>query len=257
MATPEQFIGDNVAEDWKALRYVREWCDISSSIDIATGHFEIGALPALDGAWRRVDRIRLLVGGETSRSTADAVAAGLDTSIDVERQTGDALLTGVDAVVDGIRSGQIEIRVYDIRAVSSPRGQVRHQVRPRLRDAARRRRSALGRTERFPEVRRKRYGHHPKVARLPHGQARGPRRIQRLATRPHSPHIMVARMETELIEIVAAIKETLAIVPDGVALLEEIIAGPLITAEELPAVPDPLRQPPKTKPGGMADAGLF
>ena len=42
---------------------------------------------------------------------------------------------------------------------------------------------------------------------------------------------------TELIEIVAAIKETLAIVPDGVALLEEIIAGPLITAGDLPAVP--------------------
>lgn len=62
---------------------------------------------------------------------------------------------------------------------------------------------------------------------------------------------------TELIEIVAAIKETLAIVPDGVALLEEIIAGPLITAGELPAVPPALRQPPKTKPGGLDDAGLF
>ena len=62
---------------------------------------------------------------------------------------------------------------------------------------------------------------------------------------------------SELIEIVAAIKETLAIVPDGVALLEEIIAGPLITAGELPAVPPALRQPPRTKPDGMAEAGLF
>jgi type I restriction-modification system DNA methylase subunit len=62
---------------------------------------------------------------------------------------------------------------------------------------------------------------------------------------------------SELIEIVAAIKETLAIVPDGVALLEEIMAGPLIKAGDLPAVPGPLRQPPKTKPGGVADPGLF
>ena len=112
MATPEQFIVDNTAEDWKALQYVREWCAISSGIDIATGHFEVGAFLALDGAWQTVDKIRLLVGGETSRATADAVAAALDTSIDVERQTGDALLTGVDAVVDAIRSGKIEIRVY-------------------------------------------------------------------------------------------------------------------------------------------------
>lgn len=112
MATPEQFIVDNTAEDWKALQYVREWCDISSAIDIATGHFEIGAFLALNGAWQKVDKIRLLIGGETSRTTADAIVAALDTSIVVERQTGDAFLTGVDAVVDGIRTGKIEIRVY-------------------------------------------------------------------------------------------------------------------------------------------------
>jgi hypothetical protein len=112
LATSEQFIVDNTAEDWKALQYVREWCDISSAIDIATGHFEIGAFLALDGAWQKVEKIRLLIGGETSRTTADAIATALDTSIVVERQTGDTFLTGVDAVVDGIRSGKIEIRVY-------------------------------------------------------------------------------------------------------------------------------------------------
>ncbi|MDQ4489045.1 helicase-related protein [Sinomonas sp. ASV486] len=112
MATSEQFIVDNTAEDWKALQYLREWCDISSAMDIATGHFEIGALLSLDRAWQKVDKIRLLIGGETSRTTADAIAAALDTSIDVERQTGDTFLTGIEAVVDGIRSGKIEIRVY-------------------------------------------------------------------------------------------------------------------------------------------------
>jgi superfamily II DNA or RNA helicase len=112
MATPDQFIVDNTAEDWKALQYVREWCDISSAIDIATGHFEIGAFLALDGAWQKVDKIRLLIGGETSRVTASAIATALDNSIVVERQIGDTFLTGIDAVVDGIRNGKIEIRVY-------------------------------------------------------------------------------------------------------------------------------------------------
>ena len=70
-----EFIVDNTAEDWKALQYVREWCAISSGIDIATGHLEVGAFLALDGAWQTVDKIRLLVGGETSRATADAGAA--------------------------------------------------------------------------------------------------------------------------------------------------------------------------------------
>ena len=50
----------------------------------------------------------------------------------------------------------------------------------------------------------------------------------------------------ELIEIVAAIRETLSLVPDGIALLEEIIAGPLIATDELPTVPDALRKPPPT-----------
>lgn len=59
----------------------------------------------------------------------------------------------------------------------------------------------------------------------------------------------------ELIEIVAAIRQTLAVVPDGIALLNEIVAGPLISAEELPAPPAALRQPPKTKEGDHS--GLF
>lgn len=112
MATPDSFIVDNTEQDWKALEYVREWCEISEKIDIATGHFEIGAFLALDGAWQKVDGIRLLIGGDTSRTTADAIAAALDASIKIERQAGDAFLTGVEAVVDAIRSGRIQIKVY-------------------------------------------------------------------------------------------------------------------------------------------------
>lgn len=115
MATPESLIVDNTSPEWKALDYVKEWCDLSDAIDIATGHFEIGAFLALDGAWQKVGKIRLLIGGDTSRTSADAIAAALDDSIKLERQTGDPFLTGVEAVVDAIRSGVIEIRVYKLK----------------------------------------------------------------------------------------------------------------------------------------------
>jgi len=51
MASPDQFIVDNEDDEWKALEYVRKWCEISRAIDIATGHFEIGAFLALASAF--------------------------------------------------------------------------------------------------------------------------------------------------------------------------------------------------------------
>lgn len=43
----ELFIVDNSDDDWKAARYLRDWCQLSSSIDIAIGYLEIGAVLAL------------------------------------------------------------------------------------------------------------------------------------------------------------------------------------------------------------------
>ena len=63
------FIIDNSDEQWKALRYLRDWCGISSAMDIATGYFEIGALLGLDGEWQQLDRIRILMGDEVSKRT--------------------------------------------------------------------------------------------------------------------------------------------------------------------------------------------
>ena len=108
------FIVDNSDEHWKALEYLRQWCQLSSSIDIATGYFEVGALLALDGEWQKVDKIRILIGSETSRQTAEAIReAGsiLDKSLAEERQS-DPFLNGLEAIIEGIRSGQIEICVY-------------------------------------------------------------------------------------------------------------------------------------------------
>ena len=40
----ELFIVDNSDVDWKVLRYLHDWCQISKAIDIASGYFEIGSL---------------------------------------------------------------------------------------------------------------------------------------------------------------------------------------------------------------------
>lgn len=114
----ELFIVDNSKDDWKAVRYLRDWCDISESIDIATGYFEIGSLIALEEKWQQVDGIRILMGDEVSLRTKKAFQKGLakvgerlDQSIENEKKIND-FLDGVPAIVDAIRNGKIECRVY-------------------------------------------------------------------------------------------------------------------------------------------------
>jgi hypothetical protein len=49
----------------------------------------------------------------------------------------------------------------------------------------------------------------------------------------------------ELRELVHVLTETLDLLPQGVLLLDQILDGPLISADELPEPPDELRKPPK------------
>lgn len=114
----ELFIVDNSADDWKALRYLHDWCQLSKGIDIAAGFFEVGALLALDGEWQKVGKIRILMGDEVSKRTkrafeaaVGAIDARLDQSIEREKRK-NHFLAGVDAIVEGLKSGQIECRVY-------------------------------------------------------------------------------------------------------------------------------------------------
>ena len=114
----ELFIVDNSADDWKVLRYLHDWCQLSKSIDIATGYFEIGSLLSLDGGWQQVDHLRILMGDEVSKRTKKAfekglgeIAETLDGSIEKEK-TKNHFLSGVPAIVDAIRNGKIECRVY-------------------------------------------------------------------------------------------------------------------------------------------------
>ncbi len=114
----ELFIVDNSDEDWKVLRYLHDWCQLSKAIDVATGYFEIGGLLALKDEWQKVDDIRVLMGDEVSQRTKAAFNKGLervksrlDDSLEKEKLQND-FLTGVPAIVEGIRSGKIRCRVY-------------------------------------------------------------------------------------------------------------------------------------------------
>jgi phosphatidylserine/phosphatidylglycerophosphate/cardiolipin synthase-like enzyme len=114
----ELFIVDNSDDDWQVHRYLHDWCELSKSIDVATGYFEIGALLALDGEWQKVDEVRILMGDHVSMRTKDAFERGLRTvkeqlDANLEREKhGNDFLSGVPAIVDALRQGKIRCRVY-------------------------------------------------------------------------------------------------------------------------------------------------
>lgn len=114
----ELFIVDNSDEDWKALRYLHDWCQLSKAIDIATGYFDIGSLLALDGEWQKVAKFRILMGDEVSKRTKKTFEKGLqnivdclDNSIEQEKEKDD-FLNGVPGIVQAMKDRKIESRVY-------------------------------------------------------------------------------------------------------------------------------------------------
>jgi superfamily II DNA or RNA helicase len=114
------FIVDNRDPAWTGLRYLEEWCELATSFDIATGYFDIGALLALDGHWQGLKKIRILMGADVMASTRklllEAVRASalriLDEGLEAEKD-GNPFLNGVPGIVEALRSGQIECRVYN------------------------------------------------------------------------------------------------------------------------------------------------
>lgn len=118
-SSSDLFIVDNSDNDWKVKNYLHEWADIANKFDVATGYFEIGALLALDGQWQKLEKLRILMGGEVSRRTKKALLAGvesikktLDNSIETEKESND-FLHGVPAIVEALRNKQIECCVYN------------------------------------------------------------------------------------------------------------------------------------------------
>ena len=114
------FIVDNSVSRWTGLRYLEEWASIATAFDIATGYFEIGSLLSLDGSWQNLDKIRILMGAEMTQRARKALLAAvrtrateqLDGSLEDEKDD-NPFLHGVQPVLEALRSGQIECRVYD------------------------------------------------------------------------------------------------------------------------------------------------
>jgi superfamily II DNA or RNA helicase len=83
--------------------------------DLATGFFEIGAFPLLDGLWQPVEKVRLVMGDETTRRTrrelVEALRQQSDESIESAKERDDSL-TGLHAVRAALAAKQLEARVY-------------------------------------------------------------------------------------------------------------------------------------------------
>ena len=119
MAHNDLYIVDNSEEVQSVKAYLSDWCSVSKQMDIATGYFEIGSLLALDSDWQKLDKVRIILGDEVTKRTQSAIDAAVESilgnlraSVDSEQERND-FLVGVPAIVDALRSGKIECRVFD------------------------------------------------------------------------------------------------------------------------------------------------
>ncbi len=114
------YIVDNSISGWQVHEYLRKWTEFTGELDIATGYFEIGALLKLDGAWQKIDNIRILMGNEVTYRTRNALLEALKRRLNSELELSveemkdsRPLLSGVEAIRDALERGKIEVRVFD------------------------------------------------------------------------------------------------------------------------------------------------
>lgn len=113
------YIVDNSTQEQSVKQYLKEWCNVSKQMDIATGYLEIGGLLALDSHWQKVDKLRIILGNEVTKRTKDVIdeivnslLKGVKDSIDKEHEKNEFLI-GVPAIIDAMKSGKIECKVFD------------------------------------------------------------------------------------------------------------------------------------------------
>lgn len=113
------YVVDNSSENQTVKRYLTEWCQVSKQMDIATGYLEIGGLLDLDQSWQKLDKIRIILGNELTKRTKNVIDSVVTTmlsrlkdSVDYEQEHNEFLI-GVPAIVNALKSGKIECRVYD------------------------------------------------------------------------------------------------------------------------------------------------
>lgn len=119
MAYNNLYIVDNSTEQQSVKEYLIDWCKVSKQMDIATGYLEIGGLLALDTHWQKLDKIRIILGNEMTKRTRDVIdkvvevlISRFNDSIDTEHEKNEFLI-GVPAILEAMKSGKIECRVYD------------------------------------------------------------------------------------------------------------------------------------------------
>lgn len=100
-----------------ALEALKSLLPESNELDVATGYFEIGSLLALDTYWNSLEKIRIVMGDETTKRTRKELVESLrrmsDESIEKEKEKDDAL-RGLYAVKAGLDNKQIEAKIYSI-----------------------------------------------------------------------------------------------------------------------------------------------
>ncbi len=74
----ELFIIDNSDKEWKVLRYLRDWAEISKKFSVAIAFLEVGALLALDSQWQKQDRLRISMGPDFPCRTKETLLAGIE-----------------------------------------------------------------------------------------------------------------------------------------------------------------------------------
>ncbi|MGH2568122.1 MAG: helicase-related protein, partial [Bacteroidota bacterium] len=87
----------------------------AKTLDVATGNFEIGSLLALDNFWNSLEKIRVIMGHETTKRTKKELVESLrkdsEESIEREKERNDAL-PGLQAVRKSLADRFIETKVY-------------------------------------------------------------------------------------------------------------------------------------------------
>lgn len=114
MSTKLPTILDNRNEN-TVLAALKRLLPESRSLDVATGYFEIGSLLALDTFWNTLEKVRIVMGDETTKRTRRELDAAVkkmsDDSIEREKERDDAL-TGLAAIRQSLQNGHINTRVY-------------------------------------------------------------------------------------------------------------------------------------------------
>jgi hypothetical protein len=104
-------------EEAKLVDALKNLMAHSCRIDIATGTFEIGAFLALETHWQTMEKLRILMGDETTRRTRKEIISGLkegtNGSIEDEKERDDSL-KGLPAVRKAMAEKKIALKVSPV-----------------------------------------------------------------------------------------------------------------------------------------------